>query len=135
MLYATTGTFRYFKKEGYKLIVEVDQELSDYYRSLIPRYKDVNHQRYGAHISVVRREIPVNLEFWGKYEGQEVEFVYDSEVKWGRVYYWLNTFSEKLEKVRTELGLPVSTEYTRPPEGFVKCFHMTLANVKHLGVG
>jgi hypothetical protein len=29
------------------------------------------------------------------------------------------------------LGLPVSSEYTLPPEGFVKCFHMTIGNFKN----
>lgn len=131
MLYESKGIIRYSIVDiGYKLVVDIDQSIADYYRSLIPKYKYVNRQKYPAHISVVRHEKPPNLEKWGKYNGEEVIFWYDNEIKSGQVYYWLNTFSEKLEKVRTELGLPVSSEYTRPPEGYLKCFHCTIGNIK-----
>ena len=132
MLYKANGILRYSVVDvGYKLIVEVDQGLADYYRALIPKYKEVNRQRYGAHISVVRKEVPPNLEKWGEYEGEEIEFWYDNTIHNGQVYWWLNCFSKRLEEVRTELGLPVSSLYTRPPDSFVKCFHLTLGNVKH----
>jgi hypothetical protein len=131
MLYQSKGILRYSIVDiGYKLIVEVDQGISDFYRRLIPKARYVKPQMYSAHISVVRRETPPNLEFWGKYDGEEIEFWYDTDIKWGKVYYWLNTFSERLEFIRTELGLPVSSEYTRPPEGFIKCFHCTIGNTK-----
>jgi hypothetical protein len=131
MLYEATGILRYGSAEyGHKLTVEVEQDLADYYRRLIPKAKGVIRQRYGAHVSVVRKETPVNLDAWGKYEGESIDFVYDSEVKSGKVYYWLNCFSTRLEEIRIELGLPVSSEYTRPPDSWVKCFHMTLGNTK-----
>jgi hypothetical protein len=131
MLYNAIGKLDYKIVEvGYRLVVEVDQDIADFYRSLIPKSRCVNRQRYGAHISVVRHETPVNLDVWGKYQGEMVEFTYDSEIKWGTVYYWLNCFSKKLEEVRTELGLPVSSQYTRPPGSWVKCFHMTVGNNK-----
>jgi hypothetical protein len=131
MLFQSVAVLRYSIVDvGYRLVAEADQGLSDFYRSLIPRYKGVRRQRYGAHISVVRHEIPLNLDAWGKHDGEEIEFWYDNEIKWGKVYYWLNCFSKKLEEVRTELGLPVSSEYTRPPDSWVKCFHLTLGNVK-----
>lgn len=131
MLLESKGVLRYkIVDVGYRLVVEADQQLADYYRALIPKYKNVNRQRYGAHISVVRKETPVNLDFWGKYEGLEIDFLYDTEVKWGTVYYWINCFSKKLEEIRTELGLPVSSQYTRPPDSFIKCFHLTIGNSK-----
>jgi hypothetical protein len=131
MLHETNGILRYSLCDvGYRLVVEMDQNLSDYYRSLIPKYLGVNRQRYPAHVSVVRHETPTVLAAWGKYDGEEVRLTYDSEVKNGRVYYWLNVFSVRLEEVRTELGLPVSSEYTRPPDSWIKCFHMTIGNVK-----
>jgi hypothetical protein len=70
------------------------------------------------------------MEVWGKYEGQEIDFSYENVIHSGTVYYWLNAFSTKLEEIREELGLPVSSQYTLPPEGFVKCFHITIANQK-----
>ena len=133
MLYKSIGTLRYENKGGkYKLIVEVDQGISDYYRSLIPKWITVNPQMYRAHISVVRREIPVNLEYWGKYEGEKIEFSYEGIVRQGTVYFWLNVFCVRLEEIRKELGLPVRSEYTIPPEGFTKCFHCTIGNQKEL---
>lgn len=115
---------------GYRLVVDIEQDICEYYRSLIPKYKGVKGQRHKAHISVVRHEIPINLEAWGKYQGEEIDFIYDNDIKWGTVYYWLNCFSKRLEEIRTELGLPVSSPYTRPPESFLKCFHTTIGNAK-----
>lgn len=131
MLYEAQGILRYSIVDvGYKLIVEVDQGIADFYRSLIPKARYVQRQMYPAHISVVRKEEPPSLEAWGKYEGEEIDFWYDNEIKWGQVYYWINAFSEKLEKIRTELGLPVSSQYTRPPGSWIKCFHITIGNTK-----
>lgn len=110
--------------------MECDQAIADYYRALIPKYKKPAPQRYGAHVSVVRKEIP-DLAAWGRHEGESVEYVYTGTVYFGRVYCWLNVFCTRLEEVRTELGLPVRSEYTLPPEGFTKCFHMTIGNYKN----
>lgn len=133
IIHPATGILHYSRGEhgGFRLVVNVDQQISEYYRSLIPKYISLNKQRYPAHISVVRKEVPVNLEFWEKYDGQEVEYFYSPIVCFGRVYCWLNVFSQRLEEIRLELGLPVSSEYTLPPEGFVKCFHMTIGNFKN----
>lgn len=127
-MFSSKGPLRY--NSNYKLIVEVDQDLSDYYRSLIPKWLPVQQQRWPAHISVIRKEIPLNLDYWGKYEGEEVEFYYDPIIQYGTVYYWLNVFCKRLEEIRVELGLPISSEYTRPPDCFEKVFHMTLGNKK-----
>jgi hypothetical protein len=132
MIYSSSGPLLYSweKEYGYKLIVEVDQGLSDYYRSLIPKWIKTNKQMYDPHISVVRKEVPKNLEYWGKYEGEEIDFQYTGTIYFGTVYCWLNTFSKRLEEIRLELGLPVSSEYTRPPETYIKVFHYTLGNFK-----
>ena len=132
-LHKSQGILRYSIEPnvGYKLIVEVDREISNYYRSLIPKYIDWLPQKYPPHISVVRHETPPNLEAWDKYDGEKIEFEYPGIIYSGTVYWWLNAFSERLEEIRVELGLPISSMYTRPPEGFDKVFHITLANRKH----
>lgn len=130
---SSVGRLHYSQEDGqYRLVVEVDQGLSDYYRALIPKWMDVNRPRWPAHITVVRphKEIPVALEFWGKYEGELVEFEYQNYLHSGKVYLWLNVFCKRLEEIRIELGLPVSSEFTRPPAGYLKCFHCTIANLK-----
>ncbi len=130
-LFWSSGPLRYVvDNSGHKLNVMVDPGVVDYYRSLVPPYIGLNKQAYPPHISVVRKETPPNLDLWGKYEGQEVRFAYSNVIHHGKVYYWLNAFSERLEEIRLELGLPVSTEYTRPPDGWTKCFHITIGNIK-----
>lgn len=131
MLYKSEGILRYYGPP-YKLIVEVDQGIGDLYRALIPKYMPVNRPMYPAHITVVRseKETPVILDSWGKHNGERVEFYYDPEVKVGTVYYWLNVFCKRLEEIRVELGMSVDSPYTRPPEGFLKCFHLTIGNSK-----
>lgn len=130
-LFKSTGRLKYDMAEyGYKLIVEADRGLAAYYKSLIPKWIETKPQKYPAHISVVRKEAPSNLEVWGKYDGESIEFTYSNIVHRGQVYFWLNVFCTRLEEIRLELGLPVSSEYTKPPDGWVKCFHLTLANCK-----
>ena len=132
-LYRSTGTLHYSTGEvGYRLVLNIDQGLLDYYRSLIPKWYVVSRQRYGAHISVVRKETPKVLEHWGKYEGEKIEFFYSNDLQHDHQYWWLNCFSKDLEKIRKELGLPVSSPYTLPPDGFVKCFHSTVGNTKQM---
>lgn len=125
-----------FKSDGIlhygstKLIVKVDPGIAYFYRSLIPKSIDIDPQKYKPHISVVRNETPVNMENWGKYENEKVEFSYSPIIHNGQVYWWINVFSIELEEIRLELGLPVSSQYTQPPDGFIKCFHITLGNCK-----
>jgi hypothetical protein len=134
VLHKSTGILRYTsnKDSFYRLALEVDQELSNYYRSLIPKWVDVSRPRWPAHITIVRpeKETPIHLDSWGKYEGEELDFLYAPEVQQGKIYFWLNAFCQKLENIRLELGLPVRSEYTLPPEGFKKCFHITIGNCK-----
>lgn len=126
------GVLRYSFDTGHKLIVEVDQEISNFYRSLIPKFYSTNRPRYPAHITVVRsvKESPTNLEFWGKYEGEEINFVYSPIIHQDDVYFWLNAFCNKLEDIRSELGLSAVSQWTLPPSGFRRCFHITIANQK-----
>lgn len=129
ILYSSVGTLRYFQGDfGYKLIVEIDPQIMEYYRSLLPKYIKTNKQKYAPHISAVRKEVP--NEYWGKYEGEKIDFYYSPIIQFGKVYCWLNCYCKRLEAIRLELGLPVSSPYTRPPEGFEKTFHVTLGNFK-----
>lgn len=127
------GPLRYSQEDGqHRLVVEVDPELARYYRSFIPKWIDNNKPRWPAHITVVRpfKESVLNVQAWGKYEGEIVHFHYQNYLHTGKVYYWLNIFCKRLEEIRVELGLPVSSPFTLPPEGFLKCFHCTVANLK-----
>ena len=134
-LFNATGIVHYDKFEGeYRLVIKVNQEISNYYFSLIPKYYKVNRPRWPAHITLVRsgKEVPKNMAFWGVYEGKRIPFLYDPEIKSGTMYYWLNIWCKQFENMRFELGLPVVSQYAMPPLGFVKCFHCTIANIKNI---
>jgi hypothetical protein len=128
-MFTSIGTLIY-SNNPYKLIVEVDDEIGKFYRSLIPKYLNVQRPMYPTHISTVRNETPPNLSVWGKYQNKEIEFEYDNYIYSGEVYYWLNAYSSHLEDIRLELGLSNTSPYTRSPDGRHR-FHMTLANLKH----
>jgi len=123
------GILRY--TGGERLVVEVDEDFGRYYRRLIPKSYPTQKPRWPPHITVVRagKDIPVNMEAWGRYEGAEVEFSYDPELRLDKVYYWLNVWCDRLSKIRQELGLPPKSRWTRPPDAH-ECFHITIANRK-----
>jgi len=118
-----------YSNDPYKLIVSVDDEIGKYYRSLVPKYLAVRKPMYPTHISVVRKQIPVNLSVWNKYQGQEIAFDYDNHIYNDEVYYWLNAYSKQLEDIRLELGLENTSRFTRSNDGRHK-FHITIGNTK-----
>lgn len=124
------GTLRYSGDD--RLTMEIEQDLADYYRSLIPPWLGFKRGRYGAHVTVVRqgKERPVDMTCWGRYEGQQVPFLYDPIIRFGKIYAWLDVYCTWLEELRLELGLPAQSVFTRPPDGFRKVFHTTLGNSK-----
>lgn len=126
-VFTSSGQLKYIHT---KLIVEVDQDIINFYRKLIPKYYYVKPQMYKAHISVVRKEKVPNSKFWEKYEGKLIDFYYLNKVYNSETYWWLNCFSKELEDIREELGLPINEIYIQPIEGFKKTFHCTLGNTK-----
>jgi hypothetical protein len=120
-----------YHNDPYKLIVEVDEAISDYYQSFMPKYIEYNKQRYTAHISVIRKEIIPNMDLWGKYNLQDIEFEYENYIYISPNFFWLNVYSEELENIRFELGMSRTSEITRSPDGRHK-FHITLGNFKNL---
>lgn len=134
-LYHSSGILRYSIEEGqaYRVVVEdIDEDLVHFYRSLIPFWMPKQRPKFPPHITVVRihKEQPVDLTHWGKHDGEKIDFLYEAKVYHGKVYYWLNIWCTRLEEIRAELGMPVTSPYTLPPEGFKKCFHCTIANKK-----
>lgn len=132
-MYSSFGKLNYSIVDGnYRLVVECDQGIADMYRSLIPKYYNVNRPRCPAHITVVRpyKETPADLTDWEAYQGESVEWFYEPHIRTDGMYFWLNTFCNRLEDIRLELGLPVQSEFAQPPERFKKYFHVTLVNCK-----
>ena len=127
MLYLSSGIVRY---KNTWVILEIDTDIHSYYRSLIPKYIYSNRQMYSPHISVARKEPPRNMQDWGKFEGNVIDFHYDNTIFFGEVYIWLNCYSKSLENIMESLGLSFYNPYIQPPTGFSQVFHTTIGNFK-----
>lgn len=128
-MFTSTGTLVASVGQGFKLIVEVDPEISNYYRSLIPEYHRVNRQRYAPHISVIRDESILYSEEWNSLQGRLVTFWYGGVIHNDETYFWLEANSWELQDIRVKLGLTSTSRITRSPDG-CHSFHITLGNVK-----
>ena len=131
-MFKSVGVLKYSGIENPdRLVLEVDRDLYLLYRALMPNWIKLNGQRYSPHISVVRKIIPPNLEFWGKHEDEVVEFEYSNYIHTDGRYYWINAFSYRLEEIRSELGLELygSNHLVH----YNQTWHITIGNTK-LGV-
>lgn len=131
MIYQSTGIIRYNidNRVGYKVVIEIDQGIADYYRSFIPKYRNVQRQAFPAHISIVRKATPTKLDSWGKYEGVLTDFMYENIIDNCPTYHWIHAFTTLGETIREELGLPVY-DGNDVPSGYRQRFHVTLGNCK-----
>lgn len=126
-MFSSVGILKY-SSNPFKLIVSVDQELSDFYRKLIPPTINVRKPMYSAHISLVREESP-KLEYWNKYQDQNIVFNYESFIYNDPIYFWLKVECKQLEKIREELGLNRVSPITKSPDN-QHDFHITIGNLK-----
>jgi hypothetical protein len=120
-----------------RLVLKLNQDLSDYYRTLVPAYHRVYKQGWAAHLTVVRPEFDIvgETDIWGKHEGENIKFIYHPYIECGRGFYWFNAWSKRLEEVRAELGLMNVTKYPNTPEGYKKTFHCTIGRYDDLNFG
>lgn len=123
MLLESEGILQY--GPGIKAILLINQQIVDYYYTLIPKYKYVKPQMYPAHITIVRlnKESPTNMLAWGKYQSEKIKFQYDNEIKSDGKYYYLDTYSDMIGEIREELGLP---KYRDNKDSY----HITIGNTK-----
>jgi hypothetical protein len=128
----SSGPLRYSYEPdyGYKLIVEVDPEIARLARWFVPKHIDLLKPRYAPHITVVRREVPTQLDKWGLYEGRIVAFKYETFARNDETYWWLRVFSDDLAEVRRELGLAGYGRTSMAPD-LKRCYHMTFGNMKY----
>jgi hypothetical protein len=127
--FSSTGIVEYF--EDY-CVLNIDQGISDYYRSLIPKSFYVKPQMKKAHITIVRKgkEKVESYESWGKYSGKILTFSYSPIIQSDNTYFWLDSVCSEVGSIRKELGL---NEYRDDTYfGGVKrnCYHITIGNIK-----
>ena len=119
-LHKAVGTLRCTRNW---LVVDVDDNIAQYYRALLPKYLRYNIPLYPAHITVIR-DVP-ELGF----EPRLINFEYSGEIQIGEKYIWLPAYSEDLTKIRLSLGLEALAWYNKPPNN-VRYFHITIGNFK-----
>lgn len=127
-MFTSYGHLHYDDSDGFRLTLRVSQDLSDYYRVLIPPYYGVGKQGWAAHITVVRPgfDEPGKIRYWGDYESEKVEFIYSPYLESGKGFYWFNAWSKRLEEIREELGLTNVSKFALLPTGYKKTFHCTV---------
>ena len=126
-LLTSSGRLQYL--ENFKLNIEVDEQIVEFAKYLVPKYIGLRKQKYKPHITVIRNEIISNLNKWGLYHDTIINFQYDNYIYNDDNYYWLRAFCPKLNEIRLELGLPISSQYSRAPDNF-ESFHITIGNTK-----
>lgn len=113
------------------MVVEIDHDFADYARSLIPKHLHPQRPRHPPHVTVVRKEsVDTESKAWVDCHGLKVGVFYDPFIQMDDTYAWYNVYSHVLKAIRIDLGLPPTTEYTRPPHGSAP-FHITVANFKN----
>jgi hypothetical protein len=107
------------------VVVDIDDQIREYYYSLIPKYYGAQRQMYAAHITVVRglyQQYPRCMR--EVVDGREVSFEYENVVRFDGLYFFLTVYSQDIGKIRQSFGL------TFYPHIFT-CFHTTVGNIKN----
>lgn len=109
--YSLEGIIRYDpnadkrKSNPYWCIVDVDTEVTRYYRELFKKkfgiilYKPA----FDAHVSVLRGEDEFTTkmqEDWKYLDNKEVEVWYDPNIYWNEQHVWLNTYCQEYFDIR-----------------------------------
>jgi hypothetical protein len=125
VLVEVAGDLRLRVKPTPQLAVFFERALADYYLSLLPRWWDVKGQRYDPHLTVVRfgKEEPSDPAWWRLVDRGNIPVVYDSELRCGGSYFWLDAWSDGVGAIRRRLGL------SRYRAGFDR-YHITVGNRK-----
>lgn len=124
MLFITEGVLFYGAKSAK---VELDKSINDYYFSLIPKYYRAQPQLHKTHITVVRYFEYYDYKFddtlWGIGGGDKIVVSYDSTIKQNGCYFYLEAWSQQINKLRTTFGLPSTRQR-------YNSHHISIGNVK-----
>lgn len=112
------------KKRDWWCVVNVDKEITRYYRWWLERewhVKELKQPSWDAHVSIIRGEKPrpEHMHLWKKYHGETIEFEYmhfprrsgDTDLPGdltGRPdnYFFIEVRCPKLIEIRKEFGFP-----------------------------
>lgn len=131
------GTLVYDYGKGTKLyepwwaLVFTDQGIIDYYAWFCKRNGLMMQKgsAYGAHISFIRGEEPVDKEAWGCNAG-EIEFWYAHIVRCDNDRHaWVDVWSDELVEIRSKLGLPPKPHRLLNGEWVPSGYHLTIGRL------
>lgn len=110
------------RADPYWLILECDGEICRYYRHMAQKaiYIDMLRPAWGAHISIIRGEVPAKPDLWRKYAGKIISFNYGETVRSNHIHFWLDVDCPVLLDIRDELGLPRNPVFGQ--------LHLTIGN-------
>lgn len=106
------------RRTDYWSIVQVDREITRYYRWWLKREKHIHLDQpsWDAHISLVRGEKSASKvwdEFKQRYDGQKIDFLYEHgnyrchpDGNLGGFFYWVDVECPQLDRIRKEMNLP-----------------------------
>lgn len=106
------------KKTDWWAIVQVDKELTRYYRWWVQNqyWIDLKQPSWDAHVSIIRGEKPHRdlMHLWKKYDGRKVELEYchnvrrsgDTNTNRPSYYWFVEVKCKLLTEIRDELNLP-----------------------------
>lgn len=115
----------------------VDQNISDYYYKLIPKYKNPQRQKYKAHTTIIRAHKEFidlskhNLELFYGFHNKNIEFYYNNIIKESDYYLWLDVYSVEAERIRNLFNLNTRGNFISEFKEFQQIFHITIANKKN----
>lgn len=129
-LYESKATIKY--GPDLQIVALIDESICQYYRSLIPKYYYPKPPLHKPHITIVRlkKEIPINLDCWNKYEGKEIYFSYCPLINFSGKYFWLDAQSQEIGDIREELGLTRFRDDKSHQGWAFNSYHITIANIK-----
>lgn len=121
------GIIRYYHNW---VMAWLTDDITKYYRALLPKSWYVQPPMRPAHVSIVRlfEEVPDRSQ-WGKYEGQSIVLEYEPGIQSNGLYYWLDTWSDEVGFIRRSLGLGTFREGNGHSD--FNCYHITIANRKN----
>lgn len=121
MKYTIKGIVEYF---DIYIVAWLERDLAEYYRSLIPKYYNVQGTRYKPHLTIVRLDLETpDKKLWYNHNSEIILIHYVPEIKTDGLYWWLDAYSKDVEKIRKEVGLP------KYRDGFDR-YHITIGNNK-----
>lgn len=106
------------------LIVVCDRDFGRYQRRLFamatPGTPPISEPLWGAHVSVVRGEVPPNPSLWNVPDGSEVRLSYRQEPRESEGFIYLPVDCPSLLDYREALGLPRQPKWP---------LHLTIGNL------